>query len=161
MNSNSNTIIHSTIDDGYDFLIADNWDKQYHFKISTFSVPSGLLSEAMEVIDTNKENEPRTFHILSDFEADMEKAEMLLKAKVKKGINQKHLICKSGRLEIGADHQLRGRIDWNDDNSDSKFDTMFVIDGKRITIEKFVELIDSFSGFNFKIKIYDSTDDMD
>ena len=84
MNSKKDTIIHGTLEEGYDFYITDNWNKKYHFKISTFSVPSGLLSEAIEVIDAKPENEPRIFHILSDFGADVEKSEMLLKAKIKK-----------------------------------------------------------------------------
>lgn len=29
---------------------------------------------------------------------------------------------------------LRGRIEWNDDFSDTEFDRVFVIDGKRITV---------------------------
>jgi len=161
MISKDDNIIHSTLEEGYDFFITDNWKKKYHFKISTFSVPSGLLSEALEVIATKKENEPRIFHILSDFNADIEKSEMLLKAKIKNGINRKHLKNENGMLSVGDEQQLRGRIEWNDDLSDTKFNNIFVIDGKRITIEKFVEMIECYASWNFKFKIYDSTDEID
>jgi hypothetical protein len=40
---------------------------------------------------------------------------------------------------------LRGRIDWNDDFSDTEFDRIFVIDGRRITLEAFGRLFEPFS----------------
>jgi len=161
MISEDNSIIHSTLEEGYNFFITDNWKKKYHFKLSTFPVPSGLLSEAIQVIDRNKENEPRIFHILSDFEADIEKSEMLLKAKIKNGINRRHLKNENGKLEISDEQQLRGRIEWNDNLSDTKFNNIFVIDGKRITMEKFVEMVECYASWNFKFTIYDSTDKLD
>ena len=161
MNLDNNTIIHSTLEQGYDFYITDKWQKKYHFKISTFTVPSGLLSEGIEVINSNSENIARTFHILSDFNADIEKSEMLLKAKIKKGINQKHLKIKNGKLQITNAEILRGTIDWTDDLSDTNFNTVFEIDGKRVTIEKFVELLEVYGAFKFKFQICDSTDELD
>ena len=161
MIQNNNTITHSTLEEGYDFTISDNWNKKYHFKISTFAVPSGMLSEAIEIIDVNPENEPRIFHTLSDFGADVEKSEMLLKAKIKIGINQRHLISEDGKLVIGDEQQLRGRIEGNNNFSNTEFANIFVIDGKRITIEKFAEMVESFTGFNFKFKIDDSCDELD
>ena len=57
--------------------------------------------------------------------------------------------------------QLRGRIEGNNNFSDTGFANIFVIDGKRITIEKFVEMIEYFAGFNFKFNIHDSCDELD
>jgi hypothetical protein len=161
MSSEGNTIIHSTLDEGYDFFITDKWKKKYHFKISTFEVPSGLLSEAIEVIVSSPKSEPRTFQVLSDFDADIEKAEMLLKAKIKKGINQRHIKIENGELTICDDEVLRGKIGWTKDLSDTEFNTIFEIDGKRITIEKFLDLLAPYGGFNFKFKIYDPSEDID
>lgn len=104
---NNNTIIHSTLDEGYDFFITDKWGNEKHFKISIFEVPSGLLSEAFEVIKSNIDDEPRVFHILSNF------------------------------------------------------DYFFQIDGKKITIEKFIDLLKGVEGWNFKFQIIDTTDDID
>lgn len=50
MESNT-TITHSTLDEGHDFFITDKWKKKHHFKIATFEVPTGLFSEAIEVIE--------------------------------------------------------------------------------------------------------------
>jgi hypothetical protein len=35
MISKDDSIIHSTLEEGYDFFITDNRGKKYHFKIST------------------------------------------------------------------------------------------------------------------------------
>ena len=155
----NNTIIHSTLEDGYDFFIIDEWNKQYHFKISTFEV-SGLLSEAIEVIDNNVDNEPRIFHILSNFGADIEKAELQLKEKIKKGINKRYLDYKNGKYSISSDLEVAGRILCDNHLDNSRFDYFFEIDGKKITIEKFVDLLEGVEGWNFKLQIIDTTEDI-
>lgn len=159
MNLENNSITHSTLEQGYDFYITDNWKKKYHFKISTFAVPSGLLSEAIEVTDSN--TVLRTFRVLSEFKADIEKSELLLKAKIRKGINQKHLNIVEGEISIGDDQILRGAIGSTNNLSDTGFNTILEIDGKRITIEEFVKMLDVFGGFNFKFQIVDSADELD
>ena len=158
---NNNTVVHSTLDEGYDFFITDNWNKKYHFKISTFDVPSGLFSEAFEVIDNKSDNEPRVYHILSDFGSDIEKAELKLKEKIKKGINKKYLNYADGKYSIGDDLKLAGRILWDDNLNNSKFDFFFQIDGKKITIEQFITLLESVEGWNFKFQVLDTTDDIE
>jgi hypothetical protein len=156
-----NSITHSTLDEGYDFIITDKWKKKYHFKISTFAVPSGFVSEAIEVIGDKKDNEPRIIHVLSDFESDTEKSELLLKAKIIRNINQRHLKFENGILQIGDEQQLRGNISWNDNLTDTVFNHVFAIDGKRITIEDFVKMIECYSGWNFQFKIYDISEDIE
>lgn len=160
MNDND-TIIHSTLDEGYDFFISDKWNKKYHFKIATFEVPSGLLSEAIEVIDNYVDNEPRIFQVLSDFDSDIEKAELLLKEKIKKGINKRYLDYKDGDYSIGDDLEVAGRILWDDTLKNSEFDYFFQIDNEKITIEKFIDMLKKFEGWNFKFQILDPSDDID
>lgn len=159
--TDNETIIHSTLEEGYDFFITDKWNIKYHFKISTFEVPSGLLSEAYEVIDNNVDNEPRVFQVLSDFDSDIEKAELLLKAKIKKGINKRYLDYKDGDYSIGDDLEVAGRILWDDNLKNSGFDNFFQIDNEKITIEKFIDMLKKFEGFNFKLQIIDPSDDID
>lgn len=161
MDSGNNVFHHCTLDDGCDYFTTDKWRKKYHFRISSFPVPSGLLSEALEIVDENGKREPYTFTILSDFDEDEEYAELMLKAKIKKGINRRHLKNINGKLVIANDQILRGRIEWNEDYSKTQFDNCFVIDGKRITMEVFGDLLKSFEGWNFKFQIIDSADDLD
>ncbi|MFW6046606.1 MAG: DUF7713 domain-containing protein [Candidatus Woesearchaeota archaeon] len=162
MSSNGESItIHDPYEEGYDFYIKDKWNNQYQFRISTFEVPSGLLSKAIEVTDDNPEREPRMFDVLSDFEADIEEAELVLKAKIKRSINRRHLVEENGKLSIGKEETLRGRIEESDDHSDSQFARHFVIDGRRITIEQFVEMLEPYPTFGFKFQIYDPSENIE
>ena len=90
MDSDENNIItHNPYEEGYDFFINDKWKNQFQFRISTFEVPSGLLSKAIEVTEKFPDREPQIFEVLSDFEADIEEAELTLKAKIKKKYQSK------------------------------------------------------------------------
>lgn len=159
-NDDSIVFKYNTIEDGYDFYITDKWQKKYHFKIFSFPVPSSLLSEAIEIVVESSEIVARRYTVLSDFDADVEQAELRLKAKVKKSINQRHLTFKNGKLELSKEEVLRGTIGYTGE-SDTSFNHQFEIDGRRITIEQFVEMLCIYEGYNFKFKIYDPTDDID
>jgi len=160
MHDQLNTTTNSPVEDGYDFFIDDQWGKKYHFRILSFPVSPGLFSEAVEVIQETSQHAPRVYSILSPPNVDIEKAELQLKAKIQKSINQSHLDFEDGEPVINDNRILRGRIDW-DDKLDSNFDTNFVIDGKKITIEQFIEMLQVYGGWNFKFEIRDRTDDID
>ncbi len=40
-------IVHSISKSGKDLSIKDQWKREYHFKIASFPVPTGLASEAI------------------------------------------------------------------------------------------------------------------
>ena len=163
MKSNKdNVITHNPYEEGYDFYIKDKWRNQYHFRISTFTVPPGYLSKAIEVIEDQPDREPYVFEFLSDFEADIEESELNLKAKIKRSINRRHLKYKDGKLSIGEEETLRGRIEEKDDYpTDSKFVQYFVIDGKRVTIEQFLEMIEPYTNFGFRFQIFDPSEEIE
>lgn len=95
------TIITDPLKYGYDFFITDKLGKEYHFKIITFDVPSGKLSIAVENAEETDNYYPRKMEVLSDYDVDIEAAELRLKAKVKKEINQKSLrMNDDGEMEI-------------------------------------------------------------
>jgi hypothetical protein len=143
----SNAITHSTLDEGYDFHITDKWGETHLFRISTFMVPSGLLSEALEVIEESEEKEPRQYTVLSDFDADIEHAELMLKGKIKKGINVKYLEFEDDRYSIHSDN-MSGRF----------LGDYFEIDGLKFSSEDFMELIGVYAGYKFTIKFEDLTE---
>ena len=152
------TITYSTLEDGYDFFITDQWNKKHHYKISTIPLGIQQLSEAIEV---DKSNQPvNSIQVLTDFTTDIEKAELLLKAKIKRLINRRHLKIADGKYEIIND-VIRGTLGWTDDLSDTAFNTVFEIDSKRITVENLIELLNPFGGFNFKLQLYDPADEVD
>ncbi len=154
----SRTIIHSTLESGYDFYIENKYQKKFHFKISTFDVPSGKLSEALEVVDDKEGLEPYRFTLLGAFDCDCVRQEELLKAKVRRGVDQVHLVEEHGGICINEGGKLAGRIEGDDGKMDTNFETTFVVDGKLITLESFEHLIKSYAGWNFKFEIIDPTD---
>lgn len=150
-------VIQSTLESGEDIFVNDQWKREYHFKIASFPVPTGFATEAIEV---KEDNSPRyIFKILSDFATDPEIAKEILIKKIIRGLNRRHLKKRNGEWKIGGNNMLRGRVEWNDDFSDTEFGKIFVIDGKRITIEEFGELFDAWEGWHFQLKMLDSTDD--
>ncbi len=150
-------IVHSTLESGDDLFIKDQWKREYHFRISSFQVPTGLASEAMEVKENNSPG--YIFNLLSDFDTDPAIAKEKLIKKIKRGINRRHLKQRNGEWEIGERNMLRGRIEWNDDFSDTEHDRVFVIDSKRITIEEFGRMLEPWEGWHFLFKILDRCDD--
>ena len=160
MKFDGKTYTHSTLEEGYDFKIKDKRGKAYHFKVATFLCPGGQLSEAIEF--KKKHEDPRYFfRVLTPFDSDIEKAELLLKAKIKKGIDRRHLEVSNGHLIITDKNTLRGRIESSMGKKDTEFDQVLIIDGKRITIEEFARLIDGYEGWDFKLEMADRTDDND
>ena len=147
----------STMDSGYDYHVKDRWGKAYHFKVLTFEVPSGLVSEALEVV-SEFGREPYRFRVLNDYVAAIDECEDQLKAKIKRGINRRSLTYRDGMWEIGRSNTLCGRIEWGEDHSETSFDRYFVVDGKKITLEMFERMLDSYEGFDFTFSLKDSCD---
>ena len=152
----------SSLDDGYDFFITDKYNKKYHFKITSVSIGSHMLYEAIEVVKEKDGNEPYIFKTMTDADADPEYAEYLLKEKIKKGIDKRYLEYEFGERSIKHKEkdELFGRVDCSNDLSDNGFYTFFVIDGKKITVEELVRMLEPYTGFNFQLTMYDPYDDL-
>ena len=134
MDDNSITFTHSPLDDGYDFYITDRWKRSYHFKILTFPLPPNWLSVAVECVDENSDREPYTFEVLTDLETDIEKAELKLKAKIKKNINRRHVkIQRGGKPEMNKHYLHKLIVETDDENILSKVQAYFTtLKGKNI-----------------------------
>lgn len=152
-----NGVIHSTLESGDDLLIKDQWKREYHFKIATFELQSGLISEAIEVKEDNSPG--YYFNMGFDFDTDPEIAKEELIKKIKRGINRRHLKKRDSSWSIGARGILRGRIEYNDVLEDTKYDRVFIIDGKRITMEEFGKMFEEWEGWHFELKILDPYDE--
>ncbi len=150
-------IIHDTMESGEDHFIKDQWGREYNFKIGAFPYPTGPFVEAVEV---KQGNEPGyVFRIESESVDGFFDAEEKLLKKIRRGLNRRHLKKEDGRWVIGPKDMLRGRIDCNDDFSDTEYDKAFFIDGKRITIEDFIGMLDPLAGFHFHLRILSAYDD--
>lgn len=154
----STGVIHSTLESGDDILIKDQWKRNYHFKIASFELPgTGLISEAIEVKKDNSRG--YYFKMIFDFNKDPEIAKEELIKKIRRGLNRRHLKKRDGKWRISKRQILRGRIEWNDDFEDTEYDRVFIIDGKRITMEEFGEMFEEWEGWHFEFKILDPYDE--
>ncbi len=145
---------HSTLESGKDFYVQDRWRREYHFKIASFPVPTGIASEAVEV-----KEEPYSGYVikvLSDWDADIEGAEETLKKIIRKKINKRQIKRKDDQWEIDAYRTVEGRIESNLNPTRSEYDRLFVIDGKEITIEEFINMLEPYEGWSFQFRIIDS-----
>ncbi len=152
------TITHSTLNEGYDFFITDQWGVKRHFKISSFPVGTSLQTEAIEVVDNKNGREPYIFNILSDFDSDKEYAELMMREKIKRGVNVRYMELSDGKWEIRDELELAGRIDFSGDIEASTFDNAFVIDGQKITVEELMRMVGPYGGWNFHLKLNDDFD---
>lgn len=153
-------IISNTLEEGYDYYTTDRWENKYHFRILTFEVPSGLESEAVQMLDKQTGREPYIFQVLGGFDADIDELELSLKAKIQKGINKRYLTLLDGQYVLSSEEKLFGRIEFNSDLSNTGFESVFVVDGKRITIEQFVHMLGGTEGFNFSFQLHDPSDEL-
>ncbi len=149
---------HSTLEEGYDHYVKDRWRTEFHFKIASLDLGDKILSEAIEVINNENGREPYIFTVLSALETGVINSEISLKAKILKGINERSLESKNGKLKISDSEKIRGRFEYNNNFYDTAHDNVFVIDGKRITVEKFLDLLEPYTGFSFELKILDPSD---
>jgi hypothetical protein len=152
--TNSDVFIRNTLVEGYDFFIKDEFNKEYHFKIASFPTPTGLLSEAIEF--TENHSPGHTFSLMSSFDTDVEFAELMLKEKIKKGINQKYHYSAINKKLIEK-KSLCGRIEPHYGQLNSKYHKALLIDDTMLTIEEFAELIDQLRGFEFEFRIKDAS----
>jgi hypothetical protein len=150
----------SPLDEGYDFFITDIRNNEYHFKILTFEVPSGMLSVAVEVAEETDIYCPRKIEILSDYNVDVESAELQLKAKIKREINfQSLFVSENDDFEI-IDNILIGNIIAETKEAASFKIPLFAIDGKKISIEQFLRMLAPYDSFKFKLEIFDPSDEI-
>lgn len=152
MKLNSDVFVRNTLLDGSDFVIKDDFHKEYHFKIASYPIPTGLLSEAIELTENHCPG--YTFNLISTFDTDVEYAELLLKDKIKKGINQKYHSNSINKKLIEM-KSLCGRIESHHGDLNSKYHKALVIENNRLTIEEFAEIIDQLKGFEFEFRIKD------
>ena len=78
-------------------------------------------------------------------------------AKMQRAFTRKHLTTHEGRPAIEDDLAVRGRFDWDDDTNGEL--PLLVIDGKPITWEELGRLLSSYEGWQFKIDIFDRSEE--
>lgn len=152
---NEDGVFQDTLDSGRDFKIRDDEGNDYIFRIDTFILAEKLCAEAIEVKEDYAAGHYH-FRLMFDPGTDPEVAEINLIKKIRENVNERCLVMRDGELAIGKDRILKGRIAWSGEAG-----SQLIIDGKRITMDKFSRMISVYEGFNFEFKIDDDYDVVD
>lgn len=125
----------------------------FHFRTHLFG--AGVALDAFELRDGN----PAGYHfqiIDNDPEADLMALFGRLVEKIRRALSIKHLKQGSLGLQV-ADQVVRGRIEWDEDE-DGRV-PLLVIDGREITWDQFGRMLMTFEGWQFKLEIFDKSEE--
>ena len=115
------------------------------FTLEQYPVPVGYGVCASEDVEGDDGYVFRTFSTVDPFQALGD-----LRKRIRKLLSVGHLIEHDGRLSLTHD-RLRGRIDYGG----------VVVDGISLTFDQLAELIQTYEGFQFDLKIVDSSDKLE
>ncbi len=139
----------------------DGIDHQFHFSIRLMG--EDLVLRSFEEEDDISEG--YEFSIIGDIEDGVFSLFSRLYTRMIKALSRKHIYHDEGtnQWEITESDIVRGQItdDPDTEEDDWTSDPMIVIDGKAITWRALGQMLKAYEGFNFKLQIFDQTDEMD
>lgn len=138
------------------YVATDVGGEKHHFEIRKRIYPIGVCWEANEIKDG--EMSGYQFAVHAELDADQDEALQKLHKKIRKGLLKRHIkknTIYGHDLYSINDNEIIGRIDSNEGAP------VFIIDGEEYTLEGLGKIVSSYEGFNFKLKIFDLTDDID
>ena len=134
----------------------------HHFKLLIFTIKQFTHGYAEEITEDGTEGYSAKI-FLTDYYHE-EEAEEILIEKIKKMINVRYLNGEGYTRQIAKDDIIKGKLSGirtgEEEIYDTRHDILFVIDGKPLTVEELLHLLDPYAGFNFTLKIDDSTEDL-
>jgi hypothetical protein len=153
------------VDDFKDYIktytAVDSEGVAHTFDINKRIMGTGVFWEAVEVND-GKYNGYQ-FEVQVDMDGDQHEAVQKLYNKISKGLLKKNIEVKSydgHKIYSMADDEIVGRIEW-DDTEPQEHVPVFIIDGKKYSLQELGKIMISHEGFNFKLKLYDLTEDVE
>lgn len=133
--------------------------KKHKFIIHKIIHPVGIGYQAVEV---TKDGSPGfRVEVLGNLDCDQADLFNKLEAKIKKTLLKRYLqstIRPDGNKYTGfKKDEVVGRLEYDDNHENPKV----IIDGKLFSWNDLGRMLNTFDGFQFKLKIYDITDDME
>ena len=136
-------------------ILKDRDEVSHEFRFRTHLVPTGLFIEAHEF--KNGEIDGYEFQVAGPFEADPLALFGQLFEKIRRALSRKHIVAGQHSLQITDEGLVRGVIQWDEDTGGTL--PRLVIDGKSVTWEEFGRMLMTYEGWQFKIEIYDGTEE--
>ena len=134
--------------------IADCKGKPHDFHFRTRLFGPSVALDAFELHDGNPAG--YQFQIIGDPEEDLMALLARLVEKIRRALSIKHLKRGDLGLQI-VDKVVRGGIEW-DEKEDGRLPVL-IVDGQEITWAQFGRLMMSFEGWQFKLEIFDKSEE--
>lgn len=135
----------------------DGREHKFHFTVRLLG--DRVAMDAFEI----KNGHPGgyEFSILGDIEDELFALFGKLFEQMRRALSKKHIYKDetTRSWQITNDDVVRGQIDCDLDSSDERR-PLLVIDGKDISWNQFGQMLMTFEGFNFKLEIFDKSDEM-
>ena len=136
-------------------VIADCSGKEHQFHFRTYLLGSHVSLEAFELTDGHPAG--YWFRIAGDPEGDSFALLGQMIQKIRRALSVKHV--EDGELGLRiVDQTVKGKIGW-DESQDGRTPLMSV-DGREISWEDFGRMLMTFEGWQFKLEIFDPSDEV-
>ncbi len=137
----------------------DGIEHEFHFSLRLMGDQQVLSSYEVKGADSNGYE----FNTIGDTEDGIFPLFSKLYARMLKALGRKHIYkdTETDSWQMTEDDVVRGRIDCAEDSYDHSMIPMLVIDGKEISWKEFGHMLMTFEGFNFKLQIFDQSDEID
>jgi len=127
----------------------------HRFEFTTHRTETGL---EIQMWEADKRGAGYELEILGDFDADPLELFRSLNARMQRALCRRHLEVRDGSLAIRPEGVVRALID-RDDESDEDLPVV-VIDGRPVTWEAFGRMLLRYEGWQFKLEIYDLSEEI-
>ncbi len=130
----------------------------HEFEINKRIMGTGVFWEAIEV--NNGKDSGYEFNVHAEMDDEQHEAVQRLYDKIYKGLSNNYIYAKTyygQKVYSIVKDEIVGRIEWHSEGDE----TVLIIDGKQYSLEEFGEILRCREGFNFKMQIFDPTDDID
>ncbi len=137
----------------------DDIDHEFHFSLRLMGEQQVL--SAFEV--KGKFPAGYEFSMIGETENGIFSLFSKLYERMLKTLNRKHIFKNAGidQWQITDDDKVRGQISCIDDEVGHSRVPILMIDGKKIAWDEFGKMLMTYEGFNFKLQIFDQSDEMD
>ena len=136
--------------------LKDSDEVEHSFNFQTRLIGYQVIIEAKEQL--SNDDEGYHFSVLGDADDDLFDLFKVLFERMRRALRKKHIQpCQINKYRITDQDTARGYIMGNREGDRGR--PLLVIDGKEIEWHEFGRMLSTYEGFNFKLEIFDKTEE--
>jgi len=142
-------------------ILKDSDDTEHKFYFTHRLLGHIQTIESFELV--NDRQGGYEFSVIGDPEEDLFELFTKLYERMKRALCKKHISWsdETNSWVISEEDIVRGQISCEEDSFDFDRTPRVIIDGKEISWDDFGQALMTYEGFNFKMQIFDRSDEMD